>query len=229
MCHRHQGPSVSIAVVLFELGMQQPHVLLSYSSGGLTLLRVAIDRLDVALDEYAMRFLERTVGLSVSRLMQSITDQDLSQDPPLIDICYYGFSRSQFVNGDDLIWVPLYHLLPDQDHREPAATDSVKAAAHLSPVSDHDLDLLAAALNTLRRSLDRRPVIEEIEPVAFTLSYLQQRTEMLLGTSLHTQNFRRKILESGFLEPIDIAVAQSLGRPALLYQVRSSTRGATID
>jgi hypothetical protein len=192
---------------------------------------VELDRLDAALDEYAIRFLERTVGLSVSRLMQSITDQDLNQDPPAIDICYYGFTRSRFANGDELVWVPLYHLLPDQDHREPATTNSVNSPVVVDqpPMSDHDLGLLAASLNTLRCSLDRRPVIKEIEPAAFTLSYLQQRTEMLLGSSLHTQNFRRKILESGFLEPIDIAVAQSLGRPALLYQVRSSTRGTTID
>ncbi len=229
MSHSRQGPSISIAVVLFDLGKQQPHVLLTCPLGRLTLLRVAIDGLDVALEEYAIRFLERTVGLSVSRLMQSITNQDLSQDPPAIDICYYGFTRSQFANGDELIWAPLYHLLPDEDHREPATTTSVNPSIDLPPISDHDLGLLAASLSTLRRSLDRRPVIEEIEPAAFTLSYLQQRTEMLLGSSLHTQNFRRKILESGFLEPTEIAVLQPHGRPALLYRVRSSRRGATID
>jgi hypothetical protein len=229
MKDRCQALSISIAIALFELGTQQPRVLLHRSAGKLTLLRVAIDKLDIALDEYAKRFLERTVGISVSRLTQSITDEDLHLDPPAIDISYYGFTRSQFVNGDDLVWIPLYHLLPDQDRRQPAMTNSMDTVHEDIQMSGHDRHLLTASLNTLRRSLDRRPVIEEIEPAAFTLSYLQQRTEMLLGSSLHTQNFRRRILESGFLEPIDIAVVQSLGRPALLYQVRSRIRDATIE
>lgn len=223
-----QAVSIRIAIVLFELGDEQPRVLLHHFGDELTILRVTIEELDVALDEYALRFLNRRVGISVSRLTQSTTSQNLLQDPPVIDICYYGFTRSQFVNGDDLIWIPLYHLLPEQDHRQPALNDQPQIFDPLM-LADHDRKLLIDALTTLRSSLDRKPVIEEMEPAAFTLSYLQQRTEMLLGTALHTQNFRRKILESGFLEPIDIAVVQSLGRPALLYRVRSRAQSTTVD
>lgn len=224
-CHVH--PSISIAVVPFLLSRQQPHVLLSRSSTGLSLLRIGVGELDVTLTHYAERFLGRTLGLTISPLTQCGADQDLSQHPPAIDICYYGFTTSQFINGDDLVWTPLYHLLPEEDHRHAEtrldeASDRINQGGGVasSEVSRYDLGLIATALAAIRHSLDRRPVIEEIEPEAFTLSYLQHRTEMLLGVRLHTQNFRRKLLDSGYLEPIDIAVNQTLGRPALLYRVR---------
>ncbi|WP_298346267.1 hypothetical protein [Ferrimicrobium sp.] len=228
-CHVH--PPISIAVVPFLLSHEQPYVLLNRSCARLSLLRVGVGELDVTLTHYAERFLRRTLGLTISPLTQCGADQDLSQHPPAIDICYYGFTTSQFINGDDLIWTPLYHLLPQEDHRngqadldEPSRGINDQHDAANGQLSQYDLGLLATALATIRHSLDRRPVIEEIEPAAFTLSYLQHRTEMLLGVRLHTQNFRRKLLDSGYLESIDIAVNQTLGRPALLYRVRKSQR-----
>ncbi|WP_298208407.1 hypothetical protein [Ferrimicrobium sp.] len=228
MCQCSQRLSISLTVVPLLLTNEQPHVLLSPSAEMLSLLRVGIDHLDVDLTHYAERFLVRTLGLSISRLTQCGADQDLSRQPPAIDICYYGFANSQFINGDDLIWLPLYQLLPEQDHRRPqTATPDSRDTAHQGQegrphaLSPYDRRLLSSALTSIRQSLDRRPVIEEIEPAAFTLSYLQHRTETLLGVTLHTQNFRRKLLDSGSLESIDIAVQQATGRPALLYRVRN--------
>ncbi len=210
-------PPVDLVVIPFQLGSRDPYVLVWSDGRRLSLLRVPLMALDRPLEAIAEHFLVRTIGMTVSPLSQSIATQDLERQPAVAELCYYGFAKSRFTNGERLVWIPLYQHLPDEDRRH--GEDLVQWDTPTCQLSDHDIQLLLATLTTLRRSLDRKPVIQEIEPEAFTLSYLQQRTEMLLGVSLHTQNFRRKILDSGYLEPLDIVVTQTAGRPALLYRV----------
>ena len=215
-------PPVFLVVVPLQLDAHQPFVLAERRGTCLSLLRVHLNALDASLISKAERFLIGTVGLTISRLILSIATQNLALEPSVVELCYYGFAKSRFTNGDNLTWAPLYRLLPEADQRQPPSQPCSDTPDE--QLNGHDRELLAATLDHLRQSLDRRPVIEEIEPEAFTLSYLQHRTEMLLGRSLHTQNFRRKILESGYVESTDLAVNQAMGRPALLYRVSRSQR-----
>ncbi|MGV6800847.1 MAG: NUDIX hydrolase [bacterium] len=84
-------------------------------------------------------------------------------------------------------------------------------------LSDHRR-ILATAIGRLRGKLRYRPVIFQMLPKRFTLLELQQAVEAILGFSLHKQNFRRGIENSGLVEKTGQMSTASIGRPAALFQ-----------
>jgi 8-oxo-dGTP diphosphatase len=82
---------------------------------------------------------------------------------------------------------------------------------------DHGL-LLASALEHLRRRVSEAPLCFDLLPEAFTLSELQALLEALLGRALDRRNFRRKVMELGFLEPAEGTRSVGGHRPAQLYR-----------
>jgi hypothetical protein len=83
-------------------------------------------------------------------------------------------------------------------------------------VSDHRR-ILATAIGRLRAKIRYRPVIFDLTPSAFTLSGLQELVEQICGLTLHKQNFRRMLEQSGLVEATDEMLQQTGGRPAKLY------------
>jgi hypothetical protein len=81
----------------------------------------------------------------------------------------------------------------------------------------------ATALGRLRSKLKYRPVIFDLMPDRFTLRALQQTTELVLGTALHQQNFRRLVEKSGFVEATG-KTSRARGRPAELFRFRHGNR-----
>ena len=81
----------------------------------------------------------------------------------------------------------------------------------------------ATALGRLRSKLKYRPVIFDLMPDRFTLRALQQTTELVLGTALHKQNFRRLVEKSGFVEATG-ETSRARGRPAELFRFRHGNR-----
>jgi len=81
--------------------------------------------------------------------------------------------------------------------------------------------ILATALGRLRSKLKYRPVIFDLMPPRFTLRALQQTTEMVVGTNLHKQNFRRLVEKSGLVEATG-ETARARGRPAELFAMRQT-------
>ncbi|MBI3440976.1 MAG: NAD regulator [Proteobacteria bacterium] len=81
--------------------------------------------------------------------------------------------------------------------------------------------ILATAIGRLRGKLKYRPVVFELMPTEFTLLHLQRTVEAIAGHTLHKQNFRRLVENSGMVEEIpgrksDVAG----GRPAALFRFR---------
>jgi ADP-ribose pyrophosphatase YjhB (NUDIX family) len=93
---------------------------------------------------------------------------------------------------------------------------------------DH-ADILAAALERIRRKVEYSNVPVHLLPSAFTLSELQRVYEILLERSIDKSAFRKKIAAMDFLEPI--AGKQRLGsnRPAQLYRVRGGNKLVLFD
>ncbi len=81
--------------------------------------------------------------------------------------------------------------------------------------------ILATALGRLRSKLKYRPVIFDLMPPRFTLRALQQTTEMVVGTNLHKQNFRRLVEKSGLVEATG-ETERARGRPAELFRFRQT-------
>lgn len=98
-------------------------------------------------------------------------------------------------------------------------TDSLGAALQL----DHRR-ILATALGRLRGKLKYRPVIFDLMPAQFTLRQLQTTTELVMGVNLHTQNFRRLVEKSGFLQTTG-QMQQGRGRPAEIFRFRHDEAG----
>ena len=83
--------------------------------------------------------------------------------------------------------------------------------------------ILATALGRLRSKLKYRPVIFDLMPDRFTLRALQETTELVLGTALHKQNFRRLVEKSGLVEATG-ETSRARGRPAELFRFRHDNR-----
>lgn len=76
--------------------------------------------------------------------------------------------------------------------------------------------ILASALDVLRKEGERMNTVFAFLPETFTLSALQKVQETLLGISLLTANFRRKIAD--FVEETDEYTERAGHRPAKLFR-----------
>ena len=105
-----------------------------------------------------------------------------------------------------VITVAYYSLVKIGDYVPSAASFARKA--FWCPVSevpklafDHNL-IFDKALMSLKIKLRMQPVGFELLPEKFTLGQLQKVYETILGSTLDKRNFRRKILNKGFLKPL---------------------------
>jgi 8-oxo-dGTP diphosphatase len=88
----------------------------------------------------------------------------------------------------------------------------------LPPLAFDHGGLLRQALGHLRGRLAEAPVCFELLPRTFTLSELQAVTEAILGRELDRRNFRRKVLELGWVEEAEGSRREGAHRPAQLYR-----------
>jgi 8-oxo-dGTP diphosphatase len=84
---------------------------------------------------------------------------------------------------------------------------------------DH-ADILSRALADLRRDLDRDDWAFGLLPPAFSLRELQALHEAIRGERLNKPAFRKRLIESGRIEPTGEMETGKGFRPAELYRVR---------
>lgn len=110
-----------------------------------------------------------------------------------------------------------YELLYEAGLVEERHRDSRVSAARIAfgnaMVSDHRR-ILATAVSRLRGKVKYRPVLFDLIPEKFTLSYLQSVAEGLLGQRLHKQNFRRGLERTQLVKGTGEMRVQTGGRPA---------------
>lgn len=82
---------------------------------------------------------------------------------------------------------------------------------------DHD-EILAYCLNSLKQSVQQKPIGFELLSERFTLSDLQDLYEAILDTKLDKRNFRKKILSMDILIDTDELQKGVAHRPARLYR-----------
>lgn len=93
---------------------------------------------------------------------------------------------------------------------------------------DHK-DILAAALERVRRKVEYSSVPVHLLPDAFTLSELQEVYETLLERPLDKSAFRKKIAAMDFLEPIAGKQRRGSNRPAQLFRARDTRELVLFD
>jgi 8-oxo-dGTP diphosphatase len=83
--------------------------------------------------------------------------------------------------------------------------------------SDHAA-IVATALERLRGKLDYAPIAFALLPELFTLRDLQQVHEAISGADYHKPAFRRRMLDTAWIEPTGLRETDTAFRPAELYR-----------
>lgn len=130
----------------------------------------------------------------------------------------YTFDR----DGGAGITVAHLGLVPPQRH--PLAPGPGVVEVRWFPLGDPPaLDPADAAILDYGRARVRAkaayaPIAHDLLPESFTLGDLQAAYEAVLDRRLDTRNFRRDVLASGAVEPLDRVRSDGRGRPARLYR-----------
>ena len=113
------------------------------------------------------------------------------------------------------------NMLPESRIHKGLPTFDLPTALGRSMILDHRR-ILATAMSRIRGKIKYRPVIFELVPKHFTLFYLQRVVESLTGNLLHKQNFRRLVETQGLVDRTRTFETNKRGRPAKLFQFRST-------
>jgi len=206
------NPHVSVDCVIFGFDEQELKVLL-------------IERSLEAQDNYSRKFSlpgnlvddNEDLDTSAKRILRELTSLEnifLEQ--------FYAFGDPKRVKASDdaqwlnavrevptarVITVAYYSLVKIGDYLPSASSFARKA--FWCPVSevpqlafDHNL-IFDTALKSLKTKLRIEPIGFELLPQKFTLGQLQRVYETILGTQLDKRNFRRKILNKGFIKQLE--------------------------
>jgi len=158
-----------------------------------------------SLDEAAVRILEETSNVKNIYLEQVHAFGDVNRYPSrrVITISYFA-----------LIDPEKHSLKPGTD-----TTDVKWISINEKPELPFDHDLIyTKALNQLKQRVRIRPIGFELLPNKFTLSQLQSLYECILGEELDKRNFRKKILGTELLIPLEEHQKGVSHRAARLYR-----------
>jgi ADP-ribose pyrophosphatase YjhB (NUDIX family) len=160
------------------------------------------------LDAAALRELHEETGIPEARLEQVEAVGTPGRDTRghVITVVYVG-----------LVPAGRHQLAPRGDARAARWFD-VAGKTPLPPLAFDHGELLQRALRHLRRRLGEAPVCFDLLPETFTMSELQALTEAILGRPLDRRNFRRKVLEAGFVAPAAGVRSRGGHRPAGLFR-----------
>jgi 8-oxo-dGTP diphosphatase len=198
---------VTVDIVLFTIRDRRLHVLLIRRLAKPFENRYALPggfvMEDESLDAAAVRELREETGVDKVYLEQLYSFGDPGRDP-----------RGRVVT------VAYYALAPDRQALQ-AGTDAADAAwfpaGALPPLAFDHRKIVEYARRRLRNKLDYTGVGFELLPPKFTLTELQLVHEAILGEELDKRNFRRRIVQKGFVRPLD--EWRKTGRkPAQLYR-----------
>lgn len=116
-----------------------------------------------------------------------------------------------------------FALLPASASDPRPGTKYAEAAwfdvTRLPPLAYDHNRIAAVALERLRAKIEYTNVAYALLPRTFTLSELQRVYELIRGRPLDRRNFRKKIVETGLLKPVN-RFRRGRHRPAALYAFR---------
>jgi len=161
--------------------------------------------IDETLDVAARRELEEETGLKEVFLEQLYTFGELDRDP-----------------RERTVTVAYYALVKLGDHKVRAATDARQArwypVGQTPPLAFDHRRILQAALARLKGKVRYQPIGFELLPPRFTLTQLQRLYEVVLEATLDKRNFRKKVLATDLLVPLEEWEQDVAHRAARLYR-----------
>lgn len=180
-------------------------------------------RLDESLDATAARVLEDKAGVTGVYLEQLYTFGDPKRDPRarIISVAYYALvspeQLRQVAIGPDQC---LARLSVPWAGETGGPVDLLDLRLRKLAIAFDHCEILGMAVKRLRGKLAYTPVGYALLPKRFTLLQLQRIHEIINGSRVNKDSFRRRMLASGELEETG-AMQEGVGhRPATLYRLR---------
>ncbi|MFN8276154.1 MAG: NUDIX domain-containing protein [Chitinophagales bacterium] len=219
------NPHVSVDCVIFGYDGQDLKVLLierdpASTRGAHWALPGNLVRDDEDLDQSAQRILNELTGLNNIYLEQLYAFGDPSRVRRDEDAAWLQQMRAE--PQARVITVAYFALIKLENLV--LRPDSFARKSEWYPLNkipklafDHN-DILAKAVQTLKRRTHHTPIGFELLPRKFTLGQLQKLYEAILGDELDKRNFRRKMKKLNILQPLAEKQRDVAHKPAQLYR-----------
>jgi 8-oxo-dGTP diphosphatase len=185
--------------------------------------------IEESIDAAAARVLASKANLADAWLEQLYTFGEVERDPRMriISVAYFALlpadrlERARF-GRPELVLAPL--SVP-WGGEEGGTVLALSPEGMSLPLGFDHAAILGMAVQRLRGKLDYAPIAYALLPERFTLRELQEVHEAILGTSLNKPAFRRRMLDSGWIEATGERESGTSFRPAELYRCRNPKKG----
>jgi 8-oxo-dGTP diphosphatase len=173
------------------------------------------------LDQAAKRVLKELTGLSEISLFQFRAFGDPDRLSKESDVEWLKAVR---LDPEARVITIAYYSLVNIEKYDPTPSGFARKAQWVSIgdvkslAFDHD-EILETALHELKWKVYREPISFELLPEKFTLAQMQRLYEIIMQTDFDKRNFRRKLLNSGYLIETKEKQLGVAHKPARLYQV----------
>ncbi|MEN9333793.1 MAG: hypothetical protein RLY35_973 [Bacteroidota bacterium] len=177
---------------------------------------------DEGLDAAAKRILKQLTSLEGIYLKQFHSFGDPNRVSGLKD---RDWLRSFRTHPERRVITIGYYSLVKMDDFNPQAASFAKKAQWVDVYKipnlafDHN-EIVGEALKVLRHELMADHIGFELLPEKFTLSQLQKLYEIILDKKLDKRNFRKNILRTNTVEPLEEKQSGVLHKPAQLFSVK---------
>jgi len=208
-CYRYPHPAVTVDCIIFALHENDLKVLLIQRGAdpykNFWALPGGFVEIDEDLDTAAERELAEETGLEKVFLEQLYTYGNPKRDP-----------------RERIISVAYYSLVRLKEHRPVAGSDALNtcwySVRQLPPLAfDHQV-IMDMAVKRLQGKVLYAPIIFDLLPGKFRLNQLRKVYEIILGKPIDPESFRKKILATGILTPLDEFDSSEPGQPARRYR-----------
>lgn len=217
----YDRPSVAVDLILMSVVAGAPVALLmrrdAHPHRGRWSLPGGFVGIDESLDAAAQRVLATKARMADAWVEQLYTFGAVERDPRtrIVSVAYFALLpparlAAALKGAPDLTLATLTITADGIEARSPDG-DALPLAF------DHG-DMLALAVQRLRGKLDHSDIAFALLPDRFTLRALQDVHEAILGRALNKPAFRRRMLDSGRLEPTGERETGASFRPAELFR-----------
>jgi len=177
--------------------------------------------MDESLNQAAERVLADETGLQDVFLEQLYTFGQPARDPRtrVITVAYYAlvdWRRLQPLQTEEQ--PALLRLSVEWSGETDGPVQALDADGEVLPLAFDHADILGTAVKRIRGKLDYVPIGFQLLPTRFSLRQLQEVHETILSRPLNKDSFRRRMLDSGYLEATGEHEKDVDHRPAELYR-----------
>jgi len=208
-CYRYPHPAVTVDCIIFALHENDLKVLLIQRGAdpykNFWALPGGFVEIDENVDTAAERELAEETGMEKIFLEQLYTFGEPKRDP-----------------RERVISVAYYSLVRLKEHRPVAGSDALNTCwfpiRQLPKLAFDHSQVMDMAIKRLQGKVIYAPVIFDLLPGKFRLNQLRKVYEIILERPIAADGFRKKILGTGMLTPLNEFDNSENGPPARLYR-----------